>query len=68
MLDTGEETKQPEQEQSQADEVLKANHEQLQLTIKEIEREMESLDNTLTFESSTLEARGKLAKIQVHCV
>ena len=68
MLGTGEEAQQPEQEEGQADEVLKANHEQLQLTIKEIEREMESLDNTLTFESSTLEARGKLAKIQVHCV
>ena len=68
MLGTGEEAQQPEQEEGQADEVLKANREQLQLTIKEIEREMESLDNTLTFESSTLEARGKLAKIQVHCV
>ena len=66
MLGTGEEVQQPEQEEGQADEVLKANREQLQLTIKEIEREMESLDNTLTFESSTLEARGKLAKIQVH--
>ena len=68
MLGTGEEAQQPEQEEGQADEVLEANREQLQLTIKDIEREMESLDNTLTFESSTLEARGKLAKIQVHCV
>ena len=64
---TREEAQQPEQEQDQADKVLKAHHEQLQLVkeIKEIEREMESLGNTFTFESSTLEARGKLAKIQV---
>ena len=68
MLGTGEEVQQPEQEQSQADEVLKANREQLQLTIKEIKREMEGLGNiTFTFESSTLEAKDKLAKIQVHC-
>ena len=69
MLGTGEEAQQPKQlkEQDQADEVLKANREQLQLTIKEIEKEMESLGNTFTFESSTLEARDKLAKIQVHC-
>ena len=59
---------QPKQEQGQADEVLKANHKQLQLTIEEIKREMEGLGNiTFTFESSTLKARGKLAKIQVHC-
>ena len=66
MLGTGEEAQQPDQEQSQADEVLTANCEQLQLTIKEIEREIESFGNTFTFESSTLKARGKLAKIQVH--
>ena len=67
MLGTGKEVQQPEQlkEQDQADEALKVNHEQLQLTIKEIEREMEGLDNT---ESSTLEARDKLANIQVHCI
>ena len=64
MLGIGKEVQQPEQlkEQGQADEVLKVNHEQLQLTIKEIEREMESLCNTLT----SAEARDKLAKIQVH--
>ena len=69
MLGTGEEVQQPEQEQDQADKVLKAHHEQVQLVreIKEIEREMESLGSTFTFESSALEARGKLAKIQVHC-
>ena len=71
MFGTGEEVQQPEQliEQGQVDEVLKASHEQLQLTIKEIEREMDSgLGNTLlTFESSTLEAGGKLGEIQVHC-
>ena len=71
MLGTGEEVQHPEQliEQGQADETLKANCKQLQLqlTIMEIEREMESLSNTFTFESSTLEARDKLAKIQVHC-
>ena len=68
MLGIGKEVQQPEQlkEQGQADEVLKVNHEQLQLTIKEIEREMESLCNTFTFESYTPEARDKLAKIQVH--
>ena len=68
MVGAGEETQQPEQEQGQADEVLKANRKQLQLTIEEIKREIEGLGNiTFTFESSTLEARGKLAKIQVHC-
>ena len=67
MLGAGKEMQQPEQEQGQADEVLIANQEQLQLTIKEIESEMKSLSNTFTFGSSTLEARGKLAKIQVHC-
>ena len=67
MLGTGKEVQKPEQlkEQDQVDEVLKVNHEQLQLTIKEIEREMEGLGNT---ESSTLEAIDKLAKIQVHCM
>ena len=59
---------QPKQEQGQADEVLKVNRKQMQLTIEEIKREMEGLGNiTFTFESSTLEARDKLAKIQVHC-
>ena len=70
MLGTGEEAHHPEQEQGQADKVLKAHCEQLQLVneIKEIEREMESLGNTFTFEhSSTLETRDKLGKIQVHC-
>ena len=71
MLGTGEEAQHPEQEQlGQADKVLKAYHEQLQLVneIKEIEREMESLGNTFTFEhSSTPEARDKLGKIQVYC-
>ena len=44
-------------------------HEQLVLTFKEVEKEMESLDNTfaVTFESYILDARGQLAKIQVHC-
>ena len=54
---------QPEQlkEQGQrADGVLKINREQL-------ERETKSLDNTFTLECYTLEARDKLAKIQVHC-
>ena len=60
---------QPKQEQDQADEVLKVNRKQMQLTIEEIKREMEGLGNiTFTFESSTLEARDKLAKIQVHCM
>ena len=71
ILGTGEEAQQPEQEQGQADKVLKAHREQLQLfkEIKEIEREMESLGNTFTFElSSTSEARDKLGKIQVYCV
>ena len=68
MVGAGEEVQQPEQEQGHADEVLKANRKQLQLTIEEIKREMEGLGNiTFTFESSTLEARSKLAKIQVHC-
>ena len=59
---------QPKQDQGQADEVLKANCKQLQLTIEEIKREMEGLGNiTFTFESSTLEARSKVAKLQVHC-
>ena len=59
---------QPKQDQGQADEVLKANRKQLQLTIEEIKREMEGLGNiTFTFESSTLEARSKVAKLQVHC-
>ena len=42
-------------------------HEQLVLTFKEVEKEMESLDNTFaaTFKSYILEARGQLAKIQV---
>ena len=69
MLGIGKEVQEPEQlkEQGQADEVLKVSHEQLQLTIKEIEREMESLCNTFTSESYTPEARDiKLAKIQVH--
>ena len=59
---------QPEQlkKQCQADEVLKVNCEQLQLSNKEIEREVESLGNTITFESSTLEGRDRLVKIQVH--
>ena len=39
---------------------MKVNREQL-------ERETESLDNTFTLECYTLEARDKLAKIQVHC-
>ena len=60
---------QPKQEQDQADKVLKVNRKQMQLTIEEIKREMEGLGNiTFTFESSTLEARDKLAKIQVHCM
>ena len=61
------EVQQPEQlkEQGQADEVLKVNYEQLQLTMKEIEKEMESLGNAFTSESYTPEARDKLAKIQV---
>ena len=71
ILGTGEEAQQPEQleEQDQADEVLKV-HEQLLLTFKEIEKEMESLGNTfaITFESYTLEARGQLPKIQVYTV
>ena len=53
---------QPEQlkeQGQQADEVLRANRELL-------EREMESLSNTFTFESNTLDARDKLAKIQVY--
>ena len=50
----------------EADEVLKVNHEQLQLTIKEIEQEIESLGSTFTFESYTPEVRDKLAKLQVH--
>ena len=71
MLGAGEEVQHPEQEPGQADKVLKAHREQLQLVkeIKEIEREMESLGNTFTFElSSTPEARDKLGKIQVHCM
>ena len=71
MLGAGEEAQQSEQEQGQADKVLKAHREQLQLVkeIKEIEREMESLGNTSAFElSSTPEARDKLGKIQVYCV
>ena len=66
---TGEKVQQPEQlkeQGQQADEVMKVNHEQLQLAIKEIEMEMESLGNTFTFESSTPEGRDILAKIQVH--
>ena len=39
--------------------MLKVNREQL-------EREMESLGNIFTLESSTLDARDKLDKIQVH--
>ena len=70
ILDTGEEAQQPKQlkEQDQADEVLKIR-EQLVLIFKDVEKEMESLDNTfaVTFESYILEARGQLAKIQVHC-
>ena len=69
-LGTGEEAQQPEQleEQDHANEMLKV-HEQLLLAFKEIEKEMESLGNTfaITFQSYTLEARGQLAKIQVHC-
>ena len=71
ILGTGEEAQQPAPDQGQADKVLKAHREQLQLfkEIKEIEREMESLGNTFTFElSSTSEARDKLGKIQVYCV
>ena len=71
MLGTGEEAQhQPRQlkEQDQVDEVLKI-HEQIVLTFKEVEKEIESLDNTfaVTFKSYILEARGQLAKIQVHC-
>ena len=71
MLGTVEEAQQPEKlmikEQDKADEVLKV-HEQLLLTFKEIDKEMENLGNTfaITFKSYTLEARGQLAKIQVH--
>ena len=70
LLGTEKEVQQPEQlkEQDQANEVLKVNHKQLQLTIEEIEREMEGLGNTLPFESSTMETRDKLAKVQVHCI
>ena len=53
---------QPEQfkeQGQQADEVMRVNRELL-------EREMESLSNTFTFESNTLDARDKLAKIQVY--
>ena len=48
--------------------MLKANRKQLQLIIEEIKKEIEGLGNiTFGFESSILEARNKLAKIQVHC-
>ena len=61
---TGEEVQQPEQlkeQGQQSDEVLRVNREQL-------EQEMERLGNIFTLESSTLDARDKLAKIQVHCI
>ena len=64
IIGTEEEAQQPEQlkeQGQQADEVLKVNCERL-------EREMERLGNTFTLESSTLDARDKLAKIQVYTV